>query len=164
MAKTNDDRWPKGRSETASFEELTKPVWRLACHAWYRGMDEISAFNVVLATFGDDFGDECCRLTVANLYESSRRFSIYWKDNSRRYKVTKREKSTEKLTCPRCKGIMKPRKVRTDQHCLQCKGCGFSISPQDLVWDDPQPTGEEVLPSEGQQLPEEQCPEVEEQQ
>jgi hypothetical protein len=135
------------------YEELTKPAWRLACQAWHQGMDEISAYNIVLATFGEEFGEECCRLTVSNLYGNARRLAIYWKDNSRRYKVTKREKSTNQLTCPRCKGVMKPRKYSKDKHCMQCKGCGFSISPQDLIWDEPQPTGEEVLPSEGQQLP-----------
>lgn len=145
------------------YEELTKPAWRLACKAWYRGMDEISAYRAVLAVFGKDFGEECCRLTVSNLYEEARRVAIYWKDNSRRYKVTKREKSTNQLTCPRCKGVMKPRKYEKDKHCMQCKQCGFSISPQDLIWDEPQPTGEEVLPSEGQQLPgpEGQSPEPE---
>ncbi len=28
MAKRNDDRWPKGKSECASFEELTEPIVR----------------------------------------------------------------------------------------------------------------------------------------
>lgn len=140
-------------SDLASrYEELTKPAWRLACKAWHRGQDEISAYKSVLASFEDEFGDDCCRRTVANLYEESRRVAIYWKDNGRRYKVTQKEKDSRKLLCPRCKGVLKPRVYRQGKNCMQCKGCGFTISPKDLVWEDVQQTGEEVFDT-GQILP-----------
>jgi predicted RNA-binding Zn-ribbon protein involved in translation (DUF1610 family) len=134
------------------YEDLTKPVWRAACRAWYHGTDEVSAYTSVLASFGEEFGEECCRLTVSNLYEHARRLSIYWKDSNRRYKVTKREKSTNNLTCPRCKGKLRPRKYRQDKQIMQCKDCGFTISPKDLIWDEVQ-TGEDVLLDGGLQLP-----------
>ena len=163
-----DDKWRKSLSSqvadrylraarpvelVARYEELTKPAWRLACKAWYDGLDEVGAYRAVFAAFGDDFGDDCCRRTVANLYVSARRnVAIYWKDGGRRYKVTQKEKESQQLLCPRCKGLLKPRVYRQGKNCMQCKGCGFTISPKDLVWDESPQTGEEVFDT-GQTLP-----------
>ena len=142
----------------ARYEELTKPAWRLACKAWYHDLDEVGAYRAVFAACGKDFGDDCCRRTVANLYESARRnVAIYWKDSGRRYKVTNKEKETQQLLCPRCKGLLKPRVYRQGKNCMQCKGCGFTISPKDLVWDESVQTGEEVFDT-GQILPGEVLP------
>jgi len=122
-----------------SFEKRTLPVWRAACHAFHHGFSEMDAFRFLAAEFGSELGMETVRLTVANLYEASRRLpprlALYWKDSNRRYKVTKREKSSGKIVCPRCKGILKPRAYSHGKKCFQCRTCGFSISPHDLVWD-----------------------------
>jgi hypothetical protein len=122
-----------------AHEERTLPVWRAACHALHHEISEFDAFRFLAAEFRHAFSLETIRLTVANLYEASRRLpprlALYWKDNNRRYKVTKREKSSGKFICPRCKGNLKPRTYSHGKRCLQCKTCGFSIAPHDLVWD-----------------------------
>jgi len=123
----------------ALYERQTLPLWRAACKAWYDGLEELSAFRVLSATHAEEFGMEAVRLTVSNLYESARtpdpRLALYWKDSGRKYKVTKRERESGCLTCPRCRGVLKPRTYRHQKRCLQCRGCGFAISPKDLIWE-----------------------------
>ncbi|HEY8097821.1 MAG TPA: hypothetical protein VIE65_17320 [Methylobacter sp.] len=122
-----------------AHEERTLPIWRAACHTLHYEISEIDAFRFLAAEFRNDFSLESIRLTVANIFEASRRLpprlALYWKDNNRRYKVTKREKASGKFICPRCKGVLKPRTYSHGKRCLQCRTCGFSISPQDLVID-----------------------------
>jgi hypothetical protein len=120
-------------------EQRTLPVWRAACKAWYDGLSEFDAFRRVSTLMQNEFGLDVVRLTVSNLYglanNPSQRFSIYWKDGNRKYKVTRSERNNGSLLCPRCKGLLKPRVYRHQKNCLQCKGCGFTISPKDLVWE-----------------------------
>jgi ribosomal protein L37AE/L43A len=115
------------------YEEKTKPIWRAACKAWYNGLDEFVAFQKLAATHSEEFGEDTVRLTVANLYELGRRVALYWKDNKRKYRVTQKEKSSGQMFCPRCKNPLKPRVFRQGQRMLNCRACGFSIHPKDLV-------------------------------
>lgn len=150
-----DDKWRKGlaskvaaryaRAEllariVLAYEERTKPLWRAACKAHHSGVAELDAFRALSASMADEFGHDAVRLTVANLYSAgpsgSVRVALYWKDNSRRYKVTQKEKQSGKLKCPRCSGFrMKPRVYRQGKKIIMCRDCGFSISPKDLIWD-----------------------------
>ncbi len=138
-----DAKWRKklAASVVARYEEATKPLWRAACKAHHAGLDEIAAYVLVQASHAATFGDDAVRLTVANLYEAGReipaRLALYWKDKGRRYKVTQREKNLGKIRCPRCGAEgMKPMTYRAGKKVLNCRGCGFSISPKDLIWDD----------------------------
>jgi hypothetical protein len=118
------------------YEAKTLPIWRAACEAMYCGMDEVEAFIRMSAVFGAEYGQDAIRLTVSNLYEAGRRtykIALYWSDPKRRYKVTKKEKSTGKYACPRCKGMLRPRVFRQGQKTLNCKTCGFCIHPEDLL-------------------------------
>jgi hypothetical protein len=115
-----------------AYEDLTLPLWRAACEAWHCEMDEIETYFRMASVFGKEYGQEAVRLTVSNLYEHGRRLSIYWKNNKRRYKVTQKEKSSGKVVCPRCKGMLKPRVYRQGKRVLKCQGCSFIIHPSDL--------------------------------
>lgn len=123
----------------SSYEERTMPLWRAACKAWYDGLSAFGALRILSAAHSDEFGYDAVRLTVSNLYEAAKNppvhLALYWKDSGRKYKVTKRERQTGSITCPRCHDPMKPRTYRHQKKCLQCRGCGFTISPKDLLWD-----------------------------
>lgn len=135
-----DKKW---RNSLASrvvnkFERRTLPIWREACKAWHNSLNEIEAFKLLSSKYAGVFGTEPVRLTVSNLYALGNQYkvSIYYKDNQRHYKVTKSEKNSGKLKCPRCGGTrMKPRTYRQGKKLIQCRDCGFSISPKDLVYD-----------------------------
>ena len=123
----------------ALYEDRTLPLWRAACKAWYDGFSAVGALRLLSVAHSDEFGSDAVRLTVSNLYEAAKsppsHLALYWKDSGRKYKVTRRERHTGALTCPRCRGAMKPRTYRHQKKCLQCRGCGFAISPKDLLWD-----------------------------
>lgn len=121
------------RRIVARYESMTMPIWRAACKSWHSGVDEVSAFQRIASELSSDFGSDAVRVTVSNLYELGRRLAIYWKDNKRKYRVTKKERDSGVVICPRCKGGMKPRTYRQGQRVLSCKSCGFSIHPEDLV-------------------------------
>lgn len=136
-----DARWRseliKTASESAafisdSFERSTLPVWRAACLEWHRETPELEAMNRISSDFSEEHGFDVVRRTVANVYSLGHRLAIYWKDSNRRYRITQREKSTGKITCPRCGGLLKPRTYRKGSRMLQCKACGFSIHPRDV--------------------------------
>lgn len=145
----NDEKWRKQMASSASvarlakiasaYEERTAPLWRAACKAWYDGLDSVQAFSIISRFHANEFGIDAIRVTVSNLYETARRpsarYALYWKDSGRKYKVTKREKDTGSIMCPRCRSAMKARTYRHQKKCLQCSGCGFAISPKDLIWD-----------------------------
>lgn len=139
MEKT-DAKWRKSLASRVveQYEEKTSVLWRAACEAWHCQMPEIEAFMKMATVFGDEFGDDAVRLTVGNVYEAGRHLAIYWKDNGRKYRTTQQEQKTKKFSCPRCKGLLRPRTFRQGQKTLQCKSCGFNIHPQDLL------TGKEV--------------------
>lgn len=129
-----DEKWRKSLASrvAVAYEEKTLPLWRAACEAWHCGMDEVETFFRMSSVFGPEYGQEAVRVTVSNLYELGRRLAIYWKDGKRRYKVTQKEKSSGKIVCPRCKGMLKPRVYRAGRRVLQCLKCGFSIHPKDI--------------------------------
>ena len=129
-----DEKWRKSLSSriVERYESYTLPLYRAACEAWHCEMPEIEAFQKMASIFGPKYGQEAVRLTVANLYELGRRLALYWKDPKRRYKTTQQEKSSGKLHCPRCKGMLKPRVFTHGGKVLLCKGCGFSIHPKDI--------------------------------
>jgi len=131
----SDEKWRASLASrvVSKYEDATKPLWRAACEAWHCGMGEVDAYLRMGSVFGDAYGDDAVRLTVANLYELGRRTALYWKDQKRRYKVTQQEKSSGDLKCPRCKGTMKPRTYRQGLRVLLCKTCGFTIHPKDVV-------------------------------
>jgi len=130
-----DDKWRSSLASriTQKYEERTLPLYRAACEAWHCEMPEIEAYVKMAAVFGPEFGDDAVRITIANLYGLGRQVAIYWKDSKRRYKITQKEKASGKISCPRCKAMMKPRVYRQGRKVLQCDGCGFSIHPKDLV-------------------------------
>jgi len=150
-----DDKWRKKLSDKVAsrylhhnklaqiiekYEADTLPVYRAACKAWHFGLDEVTALRKISAELANEFGTDAIRLTIANLYELGRRLAIYWKDNSRRYKVTKREKESGDLYCPRCakdkdgnRSVLKPRTYRQNKRVYSCAKCGFHISPKDLI-------------------------------
>jgi len=117
----------------SAYEDKTFPLWKAACEAWHCGMNEFETYFRMASVFGPEYGQEAVRLTVSNLYEHGRQIAIYWKNNKRRYKVTQQEKSSGKVVCPRCKGMLKPRVYRQGKRVFQCNGCGFSIHPRDLA-------------------------------
>lgn len=117
----------------SEFEKKSLPLWRQACKCMHDGMDEVESFKKLSAEFGEDFGSDVVRRTVANLYETARRMAVYWHDSKRRYRVTRKERASGKFTCPRCKSLLKPRIFRQNQRVLACKTCGFTIHPEDLV-------------------------------
>jgi hypothetical protein len=129
-----DEKFRKSLASRAvdAYEDRTLPLWRAACEAWHCGMDEVETYFRMSSTFGPEYGQEAVRLTVSNLYELGRRVAIYWKNNKRRYKVTQQEKSSGKVSCPRCKGLLKPRVYRAGKKVLQCQDCSFVIHPKDL--------------------------------
>lgn len=149
-----DEKWRKSlASVTAAYEKHTLPLWRAACKAHHAGMDDISAYKAIVAALGDIYGAEAVRVTVSNLYLAGSvlpaRLALYWKDNGRRYKVTQQEKDCKKFKCPRCSGWkVKPRAYRQGKKVLQCRDCGFSVSPKDLVW------GDEAQPAEASSVAE----------
>lgn len=130
-----DAKWRKSvaASVVHAYEARTLPLWRAACEAWHCAMPEMDAYLGMASSFGGEYGDDAVRITVSNLYELGRRFAIYWKDQKRRYKVTQQEAKSGKVSCPRCKGLLKPRVFRQGERVLSCKGCGFSIHPADLT-------------------------------
>jgi predicted RNA-binding Zn-ribbon protein involved in translation (DUF1610 family) len=117
----------------SEFELKTMPLWKAACKLMHHGADEVAAFRSLSAEFGDEFGADTIRRTAANLYETSRRMAVYWHDSKRRYRVTRRERDSKVYTCPRCKSILKPRVFRQNQKVFACRGCGFTIHPEDLL-------------------------------
>lgn len=130
----SDQEW---RSSLASeivsgYEKLTLPVYRAACKAMHEGLDEVTAFVTLSKDMAETFGTDTVRRTVANLYETGRRMAIYWVDPKRQYRVTQKEKNGGVLSCPRCRGVLKPRTFRQGKKVLLCKGCGFTIHPKDL--------------------------------
>lgn len=130
------DRWvSRAMAErvAARYEAHTLPVWRAACEAWHLGLSEFDAFRRVAGVHADVYGFDTVNVTVANLYELGRRIALYWKDSKRRYKVTQKEKEQGKVSCPRCKGFLKPRVYRQGQRVLACRTCGFSIHPADCL-------------------------------
>lgn len=139
VASVGHDRLFRLARIIRAYEMRTRPVWATACKAWNDGLDEIAAFRHVAGIHATKFGLDAVRLTVSNLYglaaNPDPRFALYWKDGGRKYKVTKREKDVGALNCPRCRGSLKPRAYRHQKKVLQCRGCGFTISPKDLVWD-----------------------------
>jgi hypothetical protein len=138
-----DEKWRKKLTASSSisivsravrrYEKRTMPIWRAACQEWHDGKNEFETFQSLLPKFAGQFGPDAVRVTVANLYDLGRRLAIYWKDTNRTYKVTKRERASGKLTCPRCREYLKPRTYKKGSKLLQCKSCGFSIKPQDLM-------------------------------
>jgi predicted RNA-binding Zn-ribbon protein involved in translation (DUF1610 family) len=161
VALKADAKWRKSltASVVARYEASTAPLWRAACKAHHDGLDEIAAFMSLSAGLSEQYGDDAVRLTVANLYDAGRtlspRLALYWKDKGRRYKVTQREKSMGKIRCPRCGAEgMRPRTYRANKKVLSCTGCGFSISPKDLIWDEALPGGVTApTPAEGAEIP-----------
>ncbi len=134
-----DEKWRKSLASMPLheriihlYEERTMPLYRAACEAWHCEMPETEAFVKMAQVFGPEFGQDAVRITVANLYELGRQLAIYWKDPKRRYKVTQKEKTSGKMSCPRCKGILKPRTYRAGRRLLTCKTCGFAIHPKDV--------------------------------
>lgn len=114
------------------YERMTLPVYRAACKAMHEGLDEVTAFITLSKDMADTFGTDTVRRTVANLFEAGRRMAIYWVDPKRQYRVTQKEKNVGVLSCPRCRGSLKPRTYRQGKRVLMCKGCGFTIHPKDL--------------------------------
>lgn len=161
IALKADAKWRKSltASVVAKYEVSTAPLWRAACKAHHDGLDEIAAFMALASGLSEQYGDDAVRLEVANLYDAGRslppRLALYWKDKGRRYKVTQREKSIGKIRCPRCGAEgMKPRTYRANKKVLNCVGCGFSISPKDLIWDEAMPQeGVVPTPAEGAEIP-----------
>jgi predicted nucleic acid-binding Zn ribbon protein len=116
----------------AGYEARTMPVYRAACKAMHEGKEEVEAFMALANSMSEEFGTDAVRITVSNLWEAGRRMAIYWVDPKRQYRVTQKEKNGGVLSCPRCKGVLKPRVYRQGKRVLCCKGCGFTISPRDL--------------------------------
>lgn len=116
-----------------AYERRTLPLWRAACEAWHCQMPEMEAYIRMASVFGGEYGDDAVRLTVANLYEHGRRLAIYWANDKRQYRVTKKERTTGKLICSRCKSLLRPRVFTQGQRLLACKICGFAIHPKDLL-------------------------------
>lgn len=144
-----DTKWRKALASRVAlqYEEETKPLWRAACQAHHNGIDEISAFKKLSSLFEDRFSNDAIKLTIANLYETGRgiplHLALYWKDRGRQYKVTQREKNVGKFKCPACGGWnVRPRTYRQNKKVLNCRDCGFSISPKDLLWGDSMPAPE----------------------
>jgi len=136
----DDAKWRKSLASNITsriinkYETLTMPIWRAACKAWHNNMSQIETFQKLSGIFAERFGTDTVRRTIANLYGLGDRLAIYYKDNKRKYRVTNKEKSIGRLTCPRCKSPLKPRTYRQGKKVFLCKSCGFTISPKDLIY------------------------------
>lgn len=130
------NKWRKSIASAIvdKFEISTLPVWRAACKAWHHQLNELDAFQKISVVLASEFGTDTIRRTVSNLYGLGEKLAIYYKDNKRRYRVTNKEKTSGRLICPRCKSYLKPRTYRQGKKVFLCKQCGFTISPQDLIY------------------------------
>ncbi len=127
-----DEEYRKSISSIINkFEDKTYPVYLAACKAMHDGLDPISAFTR-LSKFSQYYGSNAVITTISNLYNKAERIAIYWKDSKRRYRTTRKEKSSGKYSCPRCREMLKPRVYRQGRSVLLCKNCGFTIHPKDL--------------------------------
>lgn len=121
-------------SISVEFEKKLTPVKIAACKLFHSSKSEIDCFLDLTSHFSSEFGSEPIRLIVSNLFGLAKRFAIYWKDTNRRYKVTQQERESGKLKCPRCGSLpLKPKVYSQGKRILNCKSCGFSITPHDLV-------------------------------
>lgn len=129
-----DQEWRSKLSSeiVALYEARTMPIYRAACQAMHEGLDEVAAFAAIANSMAEEYGTDAVRITVANLWEAGRRMAIYWVDPKRQYRVTQKEKNSGLMSCPRCKGSLKPRVYRQGKRVLNCKACGFTISPRDV--------------------------------
>jgi predicted RNA-binding Zn-ribbon protein involved in translation (DUF1610 family) len=125
-------------SIVSTYERETMPLYRAACKAFHFDLDEVEAFRRISAVLSEDYTTDAIRLTVSNLYK----LAIYWKDTTRRYRVTKSEKADGKLYCPRCakdengnRSELKARVYRQGKKVYTCGRCGFHISPKDLTFE-----------------------------
>lgn len=148
-----DEKWRKQLlSKVASlYETHTLPIWRAACRLHHAGKTDFEAFKELAPVFAPRYGAEPVRITVSNIWTAGSmiptRLALYWKDHGRRYKVTQQEKDLKKFKCPRCSGWkVKPRAYRQGKKVLQCRDCGFSVSPKDLVWGDDESQPETAAP------------------
>ena len=130
-----DKKWRKSLASVVAdkYENKTLPLWRAACEAVYCGMSEMDAFMGMREVFATEYGDDAVRLTVSNLYNLGRRMAVYWADPKRRYKTTQKERASGVFTCPRCKSELAARTYRQGRKVLNCRGCGFSLDPRDLL-------------------------------
>lgn len=132
----------------SEYERRTMPLYHAACEAWHCQMDEVETFIRMASIFGPKFGEDAIRLTISNLYETGRRFAIYWFDRKRKYKVTQKEKTSKTYACPRCRGILKPRVHTHGGKILLCKACGFTVAVSDLMDGTPQIQQDQQAPEE----------------
>jgi hypothetical protein len=120
----------------SAYEQITLPVWRMACREMYRGVSEFEAFAHLSSQFSDEFGSDAVRRTIANLYNAARRMAAY--ATRRKYKVTGKERTSGIYGCPNCKTPMeyktytynknqKPMKVHV------CPNCHKAIHPKDFI-------------------------------
>lgn len=130
--KDNEKRTNVASRLVQAYEEKTLPLYRSACWAWHVGLDEVGAFRSLAAAYSDEFGTDTVRRTIQNIYAAAYQTAIYWKDTTRRYKVTKRERASGVFYCPRCRNVLKPRTYRSGQKILLCSDCKFGIHPRDL--------------------------------
>lgn len=130
----SDVEWRKSLASqiVAEYESKTIPIYHAACKAMHEGLDEVEAF-VSLSRMAAEYGTDVVRRTISNLYGAARRMAIYWVDPKRQYRVTQKEKNIGVLSCPRCRGGLKPRTYRQGKRILLCKECGFTIHPKDLL-------------------------------
>lgn len=131
---SEDNKWRNSLSSEIvdKYEKKTLPVYHAACWTWHHGFDEGESTSILHRAFASEFGGDCVKRTVSNLYGLSHHLSIYWRDSNRRYRVTKKERDDGILFCPRCRDFLKPRVYRQSRKILMCNNCGFSIHPRDL--------------------------------
>lgn len=135
QTEKDDKKW---RSSLASqialdWQKHTRPVYNAACLAVYSGVDQSTASAKIASMFGAHHGPDEISQVVGDVFEGARRFAIYWKDSTRKYKATAREREGNYLSCPRCASKMKPRTYRHQQAIQQCRNCGFSIASEDII-------------------------------
>jgi ribosomal protein L37AE/L43A len=143
-----DKKWRESLAAriVRQYEAKTMPLYRTACKAMHRGMSEMEAFATISAALASIYGDDAVRRTVSNLYGTAVRLAIYWHDPKRRYRVTQKEKNSGVLSCPRCRRPLKLRTYRQGQKALQCRNCGFTIHPRDLIYPKRQQVSPGVVP------------------
>lgn len=115
------------------YSNLVKPVYHAACKMWYQEIPEVEALVKLSSDFSDNYGFEVVRSTIQDIYDTGKRIAIYWGSSNRKYRMTKSEKTSGRVACPRCSSVLQPRTYRHARKIMQCRNCGFSIHNKDLM-------------------------------
>ncbi len=128
-----DKKWRKSISSiVGKNERRIDNVIIQACKSFHHEFDDLESYMRLSSELYNEYSDDEIRSAISSVFDQASKVALYWGDSGRRYKTTQKERQTGFYTCPRCKGLLKPRTYRQGQRILLCRGCGFSIHPRDI--------------------------------